>query len=245
MGWYSQGTRVVDFEERADGTIQLKEVAWFIPQNANEWASAIFKVDRNPDGSFTYWGAAADFNLGMGRSAIDVYKVTLQPPPAPASPLIAGTGPGFEPARCVARRARFRRRGVGRLRLGARRAAVRRRAGRPASRRGRVWRYCVTGEPRARVLVVFGTRGTVRLVVSTARRHRARGIATGARARGLQTCTAARPGTAPARTLRLPHATRPGPVRGRRRRPPRRQAPHTAPPPAARSPQVDSATRND
>jgi hypothetical protein len=184
MAWYSQGTHVIDFEERPDGTIDMREVAWFIPQYANEWVSAVFKIDRNPDGSFTYWGAAGDFNVVEGRSAIDVYKVTLPPPPAPLGRL-AGTGKGFAPPRCVSRRARFSRRGLGRLRLGARRRAVLRRAGRPVRRQGRVWRYCVKGERRARVLVVFGRgkRGRARLVASTARRHRARGVAAGARAR--------------------------------------------------------------
>jgi hypothetical protein len=184
MGWYSQGTHVIDFEERPDGTIDMKEVAWFIPTHANEWVSAVFKVDRNPDGTFTYWGATGDFNVVEGRNAIDIYKVTLPPPPAPLGRL-AGTGKGFAPPRCVSRRARFSRRGLGRLRLGARRKALLRRAGRPVRQQGRVWRYCVNGERRARVLVVFGRgkRGRVRLVASTARRHRARGVAAGARAR--------------------------------------------------------------
>jgi hypothetical protein len=76
------------------------------------------------------------------------------------------------------------RRGLDRLRLGARRGVVLRRAGRPVQRRGRVCHYCVDGERRARVLAVFGRggRGRLRLVASTARSHRARGVATGARA---------------------------------------------------------------
>ena len=180
MGWYSQGTRVIDFEERQDGTVRFKEVAHFIPENANQWVSAVFKVQPNVDGSFTYWGATGDFNVGnAGRNAIDIYKVTLPPPPTPLTQL-AGTGRGFEPSRCLARRARFGPRGLGRLRLGARRDAVRRRAGRPVRSRGRVWRYCVKGERRARVLAVF-VRGKLRVVASTARRHRARGVAAGAK----------------------------------------------------------------
>ena len=184
MGWYSQGTRVIDFEERSDGTVAFEEVAHFIPQNADQWVSAVFKVEPNLDGTFTYWGATGDFNVGAaGRNAIDIYKVTLPPPPAPLAQL-TGTGPGFAPPRCLARRARFGPRALGRLRLGARRAAVLRRAGRPVRRRGRVWRYCVTGDRRARVLAVFGrgSRGKLRVVASTARRHRARGVAAGARA---------------------------------------------------------------
>ncbi len=88
MGWYSQGTQVVDFVENLDGTVTFKEAGYFIPGNANEWVSHVFKMERNDDGSFTYYGAAGDFNLGeSGRNAIDIYKVTLPPPPKPlASP---------------------------------------------------------------------------------------------------------------------------------------------------------------
>ena len=90
MGWYSQGTQVVDFVENANGTVDFKEAGYFIPENANTWTSAIFKVQRNPDDSFTYWGATGDFALaGAGRNAIDIYKVTLPPPPA--APRVAGT----------------------------------------------------------------------------------------------------------------------------------------------------------
>jgi hypothetical protein len=89
MGWYSQGTQVVDFTENPDGTVTLKEAGYFIPANANEWVSHVFKAQENPDGTFTYWGAAADFNLGeRGRNSIDVWRVTLPAPPKPAD------GPG-------------------------------------------------------------------------------------------------------------------------------------------------------
>jgi hypothetical protein len=85
MGWYTQGTRVVDFVEHPDGTVEFKEAGWFIPENANTWVSHVFKTRENADGSFTYWGATGDFFLGAaGRSAIDIYEVTLPAPPAPA-----------------------------------------------------------------------------------------------------------------------------------------------------------------
>jgi hypothetical protein len=84
MGWYSQGTQVVDFKENADGTIDFERVAYFIPENANTWTSHIFKVQENKDGTFTYWGATGDFALGQGgRNAVDVYKVTLPAAPKP------------------------------------------------------------------------------------------------------------------------------------------------------------------
>ena len=111
MGWYSQGTQVVDFTENPDGTIDFKEAAYFIPENANTWTSAIFRVERNPDGTFTYYGATGDGILpGTGRSAIDVYKVTLPAPPEPAGPDAPGT-PTFPeaPDRACARKAAFAR----------------------------------------------------------------------------------------------------------------------------------------
>ena len=84
MGWYSQGTQVVDFTENSDGTVTPREAGWFLPTNANTWVSHIFKYQQNADGTFTYWGATGDFNLAeSGRSAIDVYKVTLPAPPRP------------------------------------------------------------------------------------------------------------------------------------------------------------------
>ena len=119
MGWYAQGTRVIDFTENADGTVDFKEVGHFIPENANQWVSAIWKVDRNPDGSFTYWGATGDFYLGDGgRGTMDLYKVTLPPPPTPAATL-PGTGTGFGAERFLFNRQPLRvsRSGLARLRV--------------------------------------------------------------------------------------------------------------------------------
>jgi hypothetical protein len=92
MGWYSQGTQVLDFVENRNGTIRFENAGWFIPENANEWVSHVFKTEQNRDGTTTYWGATGDFNLGeAGRDAIDIYEVTL--PAAPdAAPF--GSGPG-------------------------------------------------------------------------------------------------------------------------------------------------------
>ena len=85
MGWYSQGTQVIDFTEHPDGTVTTKQVGWFLPTDANTWVSHVFKYQANPNGTFTYWGATGDFNFGeSGRSAIDVWKVTLPAPPLPA-----------------------------------------------------------------------------------------------------------------------------------------------------------------
>jgi Ca2+-binding RTX toxin-like protein len=93
MGWYSQGTHVIDFVEEANGTILFEEAGFFIPEQANEWVSHVFKSEENPDSTVTYYGAAADFNLGTaGRNAIDVYRVTL--PPAPEAGEFGSAGSG-------------------------------------------------------------------------------------------------------------------------------------------------------
>jgi hypothetical protein len=83
MGWYSQGTQVIDFWENPDGTVEIEEAGYFIPANANEWVSHVFKWQRNRNGTFTYWGVAGDFVLGAGRNAVDVWKVTMPAPPRP------------------------------------------------------------------------------------------------------------------------------------------------------------------
>ena len=60
----------------------FKEAGYLIPENANTWVSHVFDWRRNPDGTYTYWGATGDFNIGLaGRSAVDVYETTLPPPP--------------------------------------------------------------------------------------------------------------------------------------------------------------------
>ncbi|MBA2529660.1 MAG: hypothetical protein H0V19_06795, partial [Euzebyales bacterium] len=80
MGWYSQGTQVLDYYERPDGTFEYREAGYFIPVDANQWVSHIFKVQKNADGTFTYYGVASDFKIDSGRNSIEVYKVTLAAP---------------------------------------------------------------------------------------------------------------------------------------------------------------------
>jgi hypothetical protein len=107
MGWYSQGTQVVDFTENADGTLDFKEAGFFIPANANQWVSHVYRSQENPDGSFTYFGTAGDFQLSNGRNAVDFFKVTL---PAPPKPFRAAQGqrPGSAAPRACAANAGFR-----------------------------------------------------------------------------------------------------------------------------------------
>ncbi len=95
MGWYSQGTQVIDFTENADGTVDFKRAGFFVPENANQWVSAIFKLERNPDGTTTYYGATGDGVVGdAGRNGVDIYKVTL---PAAPKPYGSATGGGQPP----------------------------------------------------------------------------------------------------------------------------------------------------
>ncbi len=191
MGWYSQGTQVVDFVEHPDGSFEFKEAGYFIPENANEWVSHIFKVERNNDGTFTYFGATGDgiVGAGAGRSAIDVYKVTLPAPPAPPrGSRIPGTGPGFEPSSCLSRRVKIGPRNIGRLKLGQTRARTAQRA-RPlgtVSRRTRVLRYCVRLSAKARSAAVFDKRGKLRLAATNARGHTRRGLGQGDSVRALR-----------------------------------------------------------
>ena len=85
-----------------------------------------------------------------------------------------GPGRGGVRSRCFPRRVRIAARAIWRASVGARRATVLRRLGRPRARRGNVWRYCVRGG--GRVLVVFSKRKRVAFVASTARGHRRRGV---------------------------------------------------------------------
>ena len=57
---------MLDFTENADGTLEFKEAGYFIPENANEWVSQIFRVQNNQNGTFTYFGATGDGIIGAG-----------------------------------------------------------------------------------------------------------------------------------------------------------------------------------
>jgi hypothetical protein len=183
MGWYSQGTQVLDYEETSNGRFVWREAGFFIPAQADEWVSHVFKVERTPDDKFVYYGATGDFNLGgAGRNAIDVYKVTLPAPPAPRS-LQPGVGRGFDPRLCVPSRARVTRARIGPARL-RRSARAFRRTYLPRARRGRVIRYCLRNRARGRFYVGSNRRGQIDFVASTARRHGTRRYKPGGRAPG-------------------------------------------------------------
>ena len=191
MGWYSQGTRVIDFTENANGTIDFREAGYFIPTNANDWVSHVFQLEHNRDGSYTYYGATGDFAVGDGgRNAIDVWKVTLAPPPAPRGEPLPGAGRGFAPrGRCVPNRAAVSSRGISGLRIGHTRAQVLRRFGFASRTQGRIWTYCVAGSRnRGKVIALFapGRNGRLRLIASNWRNHKTRRIGPGARTRALR-----------------------------------------------------------
>ena len=246
MGWYSQGTHVIDFEEGPDGTIDFSEVAWFIPQNANQWVSAIFKVDTQPGRVVHLLGRRPATSASATRAATrstSTRSRCRRRRPRPQPP-VAGTGAGFEPPRCVARRARFGRRGLGRLRLGARRsrgvAVARAVPPAGAARRLALLRHRRAAGSRA---------GRVRHARQGAdgREHRpsSPGPRPGHRRAGAQAApgpTRIGAGTAPARTLRLPHQSGPGALRRGRRRRPRAPARAHCAATCARAASLDSAT---
>jgi hypothetical protein len=178
MGWYSQGTEVIDFVEHDNGRFEWREAGYFIPAQANEWVSHIFKAERNRDDSFTYYGAAADFNVGQGRNAIDIYKATLPAPPAPRR-FQPGVGRGFDPRRCVPAPARGSSGRLSAARIGNSAAAFRRRF-LPTSRRGRVTRYC-TRNRNGRFYVGAGRRGRIDFAATTNRRIGTRRLKPGRR----------------------------------------------------------------
>jgi hypothetical protein len=71
---------------------------------------------------------------------------------------------------CLASSGRFRRTGVGRIRLGQSFQSLLYAAGQPSARPGRSYRYCVTGGKQ--LTVVFDKRGRVAMVITNARGYR-------------------------------------------------------------------------
>ena len=94
---------------------------------------------------------------------------------------------GIRGGSCRHHRARFTRRGLGKVRLNAPHARLLRSAGQPVSRGARVWRWCVRGKKnrRTKVIAVLSRRAKVGLVASTVRGHMAWGVGPGSSARRL------------------------------------------------------------
>jgi lysophospholipase L1-like esterase len=125
----------------------------------------------------------AQGEASMARSAIAVLS---RPRPgtlaAPPSAQLAPLSPRAQQSACLRRRAKVGAAGLLRVRLGATRAALRRRVAVPPARRKRTaFLYCVRGGA-GRVAAVFPSRrrrARVGLVLTTAPGHRTRGVHTG------------------------------------------------------------------
>ncbi len=71
IAWYSQGTKIVDWFVDGQGRWTFREIASFVPQNANTWTSIPFKTVKHEDGSVTYYFMASDITRG-----IDIFSWT-------------------------------------------------------------------------------------------------------------------------------------------------------------------------
>ena len=80
---------------------------------------------------------------------------------------------GVKNQACRSARGQFTAKGMGRQRLGAGAASVLQKAGQPARRQGRLFRWCVTGKGnrKARLAAVFDRKGRVALLASNALGH--------------------------------------------------------------------------
>ena len=85
MGWYSQGTQVVDFVEKPRRHAQLQGGRLLHPRERQQVGLRRLQAgSRTPTApSPTAARPATSTSALAGRSAIDVYKVTLPAPPQP------------------------------------------------------------------------------------------------------------------------------------------------------------------
>ncbi len=95
---------------------------------------------------------------------------------------------GVPARRCRSPHVNFSRRGLNNVGIGLSPNSQLRRAGQPARRNGRVWRWCVGGRKnrRAKTLAAFTRSAKVGLVATTGTGHRASRIAPGMRSRRLR-----------------------------------------------------------
>lgn len=84
VAYYSQGTKILDYWQDAEGEFHFRETASIILPGAETWTTEDFKIVDNPDGTRTYYFAASDISRG-----IDIFSWTGptnpigSPPPAP------------------------------------------------------------------------------------------------------------------------------------------------------------------
>jgi hypothetical protein len=76
MGYYSQGTKVLDYRVDGDGRLHFTEVASFVLPGAVTWTGDVFKTVDNPDGTRTYHFMSSDIARGA-----DVFSWTHTPNP--------------------------------------------------------------------------------------------------------------------------------------------------------------------
>lgn len=75
--YYDGGTKIVDYTIDAAGKWEFKETAAYRLPGANTWASEVFKVVDNKDGTNTYFFVSTSFALGEGTArGIDVFSWT-------------------------------------------------------------------------------------------------------------------------------------------------------------------------
>jgi putative cell wall-binding protein len=88
MGYYSQGTKVLDYTIDALGRLHFDEVASFILPGAQTWVTNFFAIDDNPDGTRTYHLMANDIARGQ-----DVFRWTHTPNPVQERTVVRRSGP--------------------------------------------------------------------------------------------------------------------------------------------------------
>ena len=97
VAYYDGGTKILDYFVDAAGKWKFKETANYRLPGANTWASEVFKVVDNKDGTNTYFFTSTSFALGEGTArGIDVFSWTG--PPNPISKAIAAPAGAAPPA---------------------------------------------------------------------------------------------------------------------------------------------------
>jgi hypothetical protein len=81
--YYSQGTKIVDYQIDQNGRWTFTEVASLVLPGANTWVAQQFRIVKNRDGSRTYFFMTSDIQRG-----IDVFSWT-----GPAGPKLGSMAP--------------------------------------------------------------------------------------------------------------------------------------------------------
>ena len=147
------------------GTYNVTDYRWFNLRDGETGSPQLFQ-------NFGLLEDDYDEKASFARYDAAVQKLSVRDP-------LPTSRPG-----CLPSALRFGLRGLGPVRLGRNRAAVQKAAGEPSARAGGRFRYCVAGGGATHL--AFSRPGDLRLVASTARRHRARGIGAGSSLRSLR-----------------------------------------------------------